>query len=101
VTEVGGMAELARFSEAIIPVPPRNHNALAAAMERLRHSDDLPRLRRVAEQCYLKHFTVERMATQYMSLYTGRHSDSGTPISGSQIIAPPTFKSVLAGRTAG
>lgn len=70
VTNVGGVTEVARLSEAILTAPPSNPEALAAAIEKMALSrDQLPQLGKAARSCYQQHFTLERMASEYMALY--------------------------------
>jgi len=75
VTDVGGMSEVARLSAATMTAPPGNPPALAAAIEQMARSrDQLPQLGKIAQQCYAAHFTLERMANDYMRLYCSAHS---------------------------
>jgi glycosyltransferase involved in cell wall biosynthesis len=77
VTEVGGMAEIARLSNATLTVPPSNPSALASAMEKMATSRDrLPQLRKNARECYAANFTLERMGSEYMALYSRPGSKS-------------------------
>jgi len=70
VTEVGGMTEVARLSEATVTAPPSNPAALAAAIETMAKScDRFAQLKTRARECYAQNFTVERMASEYMTLY--------------------------------
>jgi glycosyltransferase involved in cell wall biosynthesis len=70
VTNVGGMGEVARLSEATLAVQHSNPAALAEAIGKMvRARDDLDRLKAAARECYAAHFTLERMANEYMSLY--------------------------------
>jgi glycosyltransferase involved in cell wall biosynthesis len=70
VTDVGGMSEVARLSDATIAVPASDPAALAVAIETIAQSrDELPRLQNIARQCHLANFTFERMASEYMALY--------------------------------
>jgi len=74
VTEVGGMGEVASLSDATITTPPSNPEALAGAIiKRAQSPCELPRLRALARQTYLSHFTLDRMATEYMALYNNSH----------------------------
>jgi glycosyltransferase involved in cell wall biosynthesis len=74
VTDVGGMSEVARLSDAIITVPHSDPAALAGAIEKMVKSrEQLPRLKTTALECFAAHFTIERMARQYMALYNGAH----------------------------
>lgn len=75
VTNVGGMGEVARLSHATITAPPSNPTALAGAIGQLARSrDQLPELRRLARECYAANFTLDRMASNYMTLYGITHS---------------------------
>ena len=70
VTDVGGMGEIARLSDATLTAPPANPAALAAAIEKMAQSrEQLPQLAKIARQCYQANFTLERMASEYMALY--------------------------------
>ena len=70
VTNVGGIAEVTRLSEAILSVPPSNPEALAAAIEKMARSrGELPQLGKMARSCYLRNFAFDRMASEYMALY--------------------------------
>ncbi len=72
VTDVGGMGEVARMSKAIISVPRSNPMALANAIREVAQlRGDLSRLQDAARQCYAANFTLERMANEYMLLYSG------------------------------
>jgi glycosyltransferase involved in cell wall biosynthesis len=75
VTSVGGMSEVARLSDATITAPPSNPAALAAAIVKMAQSrDQLPRLGKLARECYTANFTLERMANEYVALYNCAHS---------------------------
>jgi glycosyltransferase involved in cell wall biosynthesis len=75
VTDVGGMSEVARLSDATITAPASNPAALAAAIAKMASSrDQLPRLGKLAHECYAANFTLERMASEYMALYNCAHS---------------------------
>jgi glycosyltransferase involved in cell wall biosynthesis len=75
VTNVGGMSEVAGLSQATITVPPSTPAALAVAIEKMAQSrDQLNHLGNIARECHAAHFTVERMAGQYMELYSGHHA---------------------------
>jgi glycosyltransferase involved in cell wall biosynthesis len=77
VTEVGGMAEVARLSNATITAPPSNPAALARAIETIAMSRErLPQLRRNARECYAANFTLERMGSEYMALYSRPFSEA-------------------------
>jgi glycosyltransferase involved in cell wall biosynthesis len=71
VTDVGGMSEVARLSDSALTVPPSNAGALADAIEKMAKSrDQFAPLRKRARECYMANFTVERMGSEYMTLYT-------------------------------
>lgn len=73
VTNVGGMAEVARLSGAAIVVPVSNYKALANTIcEVAEDPCALARLGVAARRCYEQNFTLERMANEYLQLY--RHS---------------------------
>lgn len=73
VTDVGGISEVARLSDATVTAPPSNPAALAIVIEKMARSrEQLPQLKNIARQCYSDNFTFERMATEYMALYTER-----------------------------
>jgi len=70
VTDVGGMPEVVRLSEAGTTVPARNVETLAAAIvEFAGRRDQLQAMGERAHSCYRQHFTPERMADQYLALY--------------------------------
>ena len=70
VTDVGGISEVARLSDAAVTVPPSSPAALAAAITKMAQArDQLSHLGKIARQCYVAHFTPERMASEYMTLY--------------------------------
>lgn len=72
VTDVGGMAEIARLSAAITAAPPSEPPALADAIRAVSQArGDLPRLRDAARRCYAANFTPERMVNDYSRLYDG------------------------------
>jgi glycosyltransferase involved in cell wall biosynthesis len=71
VTAVGGMAEVVEFSEAGKAVPTGDPQAIARALEEFAADRaQLAVLGERARQCYLRHYTFERMAQRYMDLYT-------------------------------
>lgn len=71
VTEVGGMVEVSRLSEATKSVPPSDPAALAIAIEKMAMMrSQLARLKTLARECHAANFTLQRMASEYMSLYT-------------------------------
>lgn len=70
VTDVGGMTEVSRLSEATIAVPPSNPAALAEAIEKMATMrSQLGRLKPLARECYTTNFTLARMASEYIALY--------------------------------
>ena len=70
VTSVGGMAEVVERSGCGQVVPPRHPAALAEAIVKYaQHRELLPALRHRSYESFLQHFTVERMASEYMALY--------------------------------
>jgi glycosyltransferase involved in cell wall biosynthesis len=72
VTEVGGMPEVARLSGAMTTVTPSDPAALAAAIIKMAQArENLPQLATIARQSYEANFTLERMASEYMALYSG------------------------------
>lgn len=71
LTEVGGMVEVSRLSEATLTAPPSNPAALADVIERMsKLRGQMPRLRTAASECYRSNFTLDRMADEYLALYT-------------------------------
>jgi len=70
VTEVGGMSEVARLSDATMTAPPSDPEALALAIEKMANARDrFAYLRRSAQECYLANFTLDRMGREYLALY--------------------------------
>ena len=70
VTEVGGMPEVVQCCGSGVIVPPSQPEALARAiLELARSPDRLRSLAARARQCYLRHFTLRRMAGDYSALY--------------------------------
>ena len=70
VTEAGGMPEVVQCCGSGVVVPPSQPEALAHAIVELARSPDLLQsLSARARQCYLRHFTLERMASDYSALY--------------------------------
>jgi glycosyltransferase involved in cell wall biosynthesis len=71
VTDVGGMAEVARLSRAATLVPPSHPEALARALRNAaRRSRELPAIGQLARDCYEAHFTPDGMNAQYLRLYS-------------------------------
>lgn len=72
VTEVGALPELVALSGAGSTVPAGSVGALAGAIVDLaQRRDELAALGERASRCYRAHFTPERMAAEYLSLYRG------------------------------
>jgi glycosyltransferase involved in cell wall biosynthesis len=70
VTDVGGMAEIARLWGAAVLVPPSNPEALARAVcNAAARRDELSEAGQQAFRCYQQHFTAELMVNQYIHLY--------------------------------
>jgi glycosyltransferase involved in cell wall biosynthesis len=70
VTNVGGMREVAAMTDAVLAVQASDPVALAAAMVAMAKSrTELTSLGEKARSCYQKQFTLERMASEYMTLY--------------------------------
>ena len=70
VTETGGMPEVVQCCGSGLVVPPSQPEALAQTIVELARSPDrLQSLAARARQCYLRHFTLERMAGDYSALY--------------------------------
>jgi glycosyltransferase involved in cell wall biosynthesis len=70
VTEVGALPELVELSGAGRIVPVRNVDCLARAIvEFANRRDELAALGVRASSCYRAHFTPDRMASEYLSLY--------------------------------
>jgi glycosyltransferase involved in cell wall biosynthesis len=79
VTDVGAMPELIALSGAGTTVPVRNVDALARAIVAFAYRrHDLAALGERASRCYRAHFTPERMAAEYLTLYRAC-LDSGAP----------------------
>ena len=71
VTDVGGMPEIIRLSGAGRVVPRGNPDALAAAIvEYASQRALLPALGRRAQSSYERYFTADRMASDYLQLYS-------------------------------
>ena len=70
VTDAGGMPEVVNASGGGLVVPQSQPDALAKAIVSLaRTRERLPAMGRAAQEHYLRHFTLERMAEQYMEVY--------------------------------
>jgi glycosyltransferase involved in cell wall biosynthesis len=70
VTDVGGMGEIARLSGAVTLVPSSDPSRMAVAIcEAIGLRQDLPKIGRLASNCYQRYFRPERMLDEYMSLY--------------------------------
>jgi glycosyltransferase involved in cell wall biosynthesis len=70
VTDVGALPELVALSGAGRIVPPRNVVQLARAIVEFAHRrHELAALGERASRCYHAHFTPDRMAGEYLSLY--------------------------------
>ncbi len=73
VTDVGGMGEIARFSEGVMRVRPSDPQAMADALcAAAMRSHDLPRIGQIASRCYERNFTPENMCDRYLHLYRKR-----------------------------
>jgi glycosyltransferase involved in cell wall biosynthesis len=71
LTDVDGMGEVLRLTGGGLLVPPNDPEALAAAILRLAQDPQLrAELAQRALAAYQTHFTLERMAEAYMTLYT-------------------------------
>lgn len=71
VTDVGGMGEVARLSRSTVAVPASNYEALADAIRKAAQDRAaLADLGNAARQCYEQNFRLQRMATEYMELYS-------------------------------
>ncbi len=70
-TEVGGVPELLEDGRSGLLVPPADHGALAAAIERMVTEEGLAEaLARKAYERYLADFTTERFAERTMAVYS-------------------------------
>lgn len=70
VTDVGDMGEVVRRSGAGSVVPVSEERALADAIRQIaNHRGELSRLGTAAQHYYERHFTLERMADEYVNLY--------------------------------
>lgn len=73
VTDVGGMAEVVRLSQAGFIVPMAEPAEMAAAINRMASiGTDRQRLSMSAEAAFHSHFTLETMVDAYMTLYRSR-----------------------------
>ena len=69
-SDVGSVAEAIRDGETGLLVPPEDHEALAAALQRLLADEALGRgLGEKGRRLVLDHFTADRMARAFESLY--------------------------------
>ncbi|MCX8007098.1 MAG: glycosyltransferase family 4 protein [Coriobacteriia bacterium] len=68
-TDVGGLGELVRDSEAGLLVPPEDHVAIADAVERLLDDEPLRTRMAAAGRLYAEGFTIDRMVEQYLDVY--------------------------------
>ena len=76
VTDVGGMAEVARLSRAATLVPPSHPEALAQALSNAaRQWQELPGMGQLARRCYETYFTPDGMNEQYLRLYSHRRGE--------------------------
>jgi glycosyltransferase involved in cell wall biosynthesis len=72
VTDVGGMGEVVKLSGCGTIVPPGDPYALADAIVHcVENRASLPELGRRSYDSFLRYFTVERMASEYLGLYGG------------------------------
>jgi glycosyltransferase involved in cell wall biosynthesis len=70
VTDVGGMGEIARLSQAATLVPPSDPQALSDILcQAAERRNELPKIGQLARRCYQERFTPERMLDDYMLLY--------------------------------
>lgn len=70
VTDVGGMAEVARLANAGLIVPPANPSEMAAAILCMARSDEeRKQFSRNAEAAFRSRFTLQTMVDAYMDLY--------------------------------
>jgi glycosyltransferase involved in cell wall biosynthesis len=71
VTDVGGMAEIARLSGAVTLVPSSDPEGMARALcDAVVRRQELPKIGQLAAHCYEKYFRPERMLDDYMGLYS-------------------------------
>jgi glycosyltransferase involved in cell wall biosynthesis len=69
-TRVGGIPEVVLDAETGLLVPPRDHQALAAALDRLRTDPDLcRRLGRRGREVVVERFSLEQMAAEIEAVY--------------------------------
>lgn len=69
-TNVGGVPEVLKLSNAGMVVPPSDPEALASAIVYLAERPDRRRaLGELARQCFQQHFTIEGMTRRYQALY--------------------------------
>ena len=69
VTDAGGMPEVVNASGGGLVVPQSQPDALAKAIVSWHGRERLPAMGKAAQEHYLRHFTLERMAEQYMEVY--------------------------------
>jgi len=70
VTEVGGMAEVVRFANAGLMVPPTNVAQMASAILRLAGNDqEREQFSKNAEAAFRSWFSLQTMVDNYMGLY--------------------------------
>lgn len=80
VSDVGGMAEAVKLADAGLIVPVSDFASFADAIIRVAEHDSLWRtLHRAALVGYRTHFTAERMAAQYLSIYRCRMRKMDSP----------------------
>jgi glycosyltransferase involved in cell wall biosynthesis len=103
VTEVGALPELVALSRAGTTVPARNVERLARAIVEFAHRrHELAALGERASSCYRAHFTTERMAAEYLTLYrTCLHSDSVSRRATGAPRRPPSPKATAAHHSLG
>jgi glycosyltransferase involved in cell wall biosynthesis len=68
-TDVGGVKELIINEETGLLIKKADVDSLVVAITRLSDSDFRRRLGEQARQCYLKSFTLDRMASEFSALY--------------------------------
>jgi glycosyltransferase involved in cell wall biosynthesis len=80
VTDVGGMPELVRHEASGLIVPPRDPQALAAAIQRLAGAPELVRaLGAEAKRRIATDFHIDRTVEKFCDLYAGLAPGSGVP----------------------